>query len=71
MFQLHLNFCDLTDLKENGFIGVLKKRQSGFHSSDMEIHAPTFVSGFLFSLLIKKKYFRIHFSKLDIKPRDI
>lgn len=47
MFQLHLNFCDLTDLKENGFIGVLKKRQSGFHSSDMEIHAPTFVSGFL------------------------
>lgn len=67
MFQLHLNFCDLWDLKENGFIGVLKKRQSGFHSSDMEIHAPTFVS----SLLIKKKYFRIHFSKLDIKPRDI
>lgn len=47
MFQFHLNFCDLWDLKENGFIGVLKKRQSGFHSSDMEIHAPTFVSGFL------------------------
>lgn len=47
MFQLHFNFCDLWALKENGVIGVLKKRQSGFHSSDMEIHAPTFVSGFL------------------------
>lgn len=69
MFQLHLNFCDLWDLKENGFIGVLKKRQSGFHSSDMEIHAPTFC--LVFFIVDKKKYFRIHFSKLDIKPRDI